>query len=85
MRKNYKLTIFCCFGGCLVQAMVINYLPLLFVVFQDTFGIPIEGIYKDALEHLKAEGMLEINAGQIALTEKGQDLSNYALAQFLLQ
>ena len=32
MRKNYKLTIFCCFGGCLVQAMVINYLPLLFVV-----------------------------------------------------
>ena len=52
--------------------------------FQDTFGIPIEGIYKDALEHLKAEGLLEIRAGQITLTEKGQDLSNYALAQFLL-
>ena len=53
--------------------------------FQDTFGIPIEGIYRDALEHLKAEGLLEVNAGRIALTEKGQDLSNYALAQFLLQ
>ena len=52
--------------------------------FQDTFGIPIEGIYKDALEHLKAEGLLEVRAGQIKLTEKGQDLSNYALAQFLL-
>ena len=52
--------------------------------FQDAFGIPIEGIYKDALEHLKAEGLLEISAGRIALTEKGQDLSNYALAQFLL-
>lgn len=51
--------------------------------FQDAFGVPVEGIYKDALEHLKAEGMLEINAGRIALTEKGQDLSNYALAQFL--
>ena len=51
--------------------------------FQDTFGIPIEGIYKDALEHLKAEGLLEIQAGIIKLTEKGQDLSNYALAQFL--
>ena len=51
--------------------------------FQDTFGVPIEGIYKDALEHLKAEGLLEIRAGQITLTEKGQDLSNYALAQFL--
>ena len=51
--------------------------------FQDTFGVQIEGIYKDALEHLKAEGLLEIRAGQITLTEKGQDLSNYALAQFL--
>ena len=44
MKKNYKLTMFCCFGGCLVQAMVINYLPLLFVVFQDTFGMPLEQI-----------------------------------------
>ena len=51
--------------------------------FQDAFGIPIEGIYKDALDHLKAEEMLEVKAGRIALTEKGQDLSNYALAQFL--
>lgn len=52
--------------------------------FQNAFGIPIEGIYKDALDHLKAEGLLEIRAGRIALTEKGEDLSNYALAQFLL-
>lgn len=52
--------------------------------FQECFGIPIEGIYKDALEYLKSEGLLEISAGKIALTEKGQDLSNYALAQFLL-
>lgn len=44
MRKNYKLTMFCCFGGCLVQAMVINYLPLLFVVFQESFGIPLQQI-----------------------------------------
>lgn len=44
MKKNYKLTMFCCFGGCLVQAMVINYLPLLFVVFQESFGIPLQQI-----------------------------------------
>ena len=44
MKKNYKLTMFCCFGGCLAQAMVINYLPLLFVVFQDTFHLPLEQI-----------------------------------------
>lgn len=52
--------------------------------FQDTFGIPIEGIYKQPLDYLKSEEMIDISAGRIALTEKGQDLSNYALAQFLL-
>ena len=52
--------------------------------FTEAFGIPIEGIYKDAMEYMKAEGLLEISAGRIALTEKGQDLSNYVLAQFLL-
>lgn len=53
--------------------------------FQDTFGIPIDGVYKNALDHLKQEGLLDTSAGRIALTEKGQDLSNYALAQFLIQ
>lgn len=52
--------------------------------FEDVFGIPIEGIYRDALEHLKEEKLLEITAGRIVLTEKGQDLSNYALSQFLI-
>lgn len=52
--------------------------------FQETFNIPIEGIYKDVLEQLKEEGLLDVSAGRIVLTEKGQDLSNYALAQFLL-
>lgn len=52
--------------------------------FQECFGMPIEGVYKSALDHLKAEGLLEMSAGDIRLTEKGQDLSNYALAQFLL-
>lgn len=52
--------------------------------FQNAFGIPVEGVYKEALDHLKEEGLLTICAGRIALTEKGQDLSNYALAQFLL-
>lgn len=52
--------------------------------FQKSFGISIEAIYKDAIERLKKEGLMEVSAGRIALTEKGQDLSNYALAHFLL-
>ncbi len=52
--------------------------------FQEVFGISIDGVYKNVLEHLKEQGLLEVKAGNIALTEQGQDLSNYALAQFLL-
>ena len=52
--------------------------------FEETFGIPIDGIYKAALDHLRDEGLINTSAGRISLTEKGQDLSNYALAQFLL-
>ncbi len=52
--------------------------------FLQTFGIPIDGIYKNALEHLKEQGLIDTSAGRIALTEKGSDLSNYALAQFLI-
>lgn len=52
--------------------------------FEKAFGIPIDGIYKDALEYLKSEELIDTGAGRIVLTEKGMDLSNFALAQFLL-
>lgn len=52
--------------------------------FERSFGISIDGIYKTALDHLKDEGLLDTSEGKIVLTEKGMDLSNYALAQFLL-
>lgn len=52
--------------------------------FQEKFGIPIEGIYYKPLEQLKADGFLEIKEGNIRLTERGEELSNYVLAQFLL-
>lgn len=44
MKKNYKLTMTCCFGSYLVQATVINFLPLLFITFQNQFGIPLQQI-----------------------------------------
>jgi oxygen-independent coproporphyrinogen-3 oxidase len=54
------------------------------VKFEEYFGIPIEGIYGATLDTLKKQELLKISAGTITLTEKGQDLSNYVLAQFLL-
>ena len=44
MKKNYKLTLLCCFGSYLAQATVINYLPLLFITFHESFGIPLQQI-----------------------------------------
>ena len=44
MKKNYKLTMTCCFGSSLVLATVVNFLPLLFVMFHDHLGIPLPQI-----------------------------------------
>lgn len=45
--------------------------------------MPIEAVYQEVLNHLQEEKLLERRAGRIYLTPKGQDVSNYALAQFL--
>ncbi len=44
IRNNSRHTILACYGGYITQAIVNNFLPLLFLIFQDTFGIPIEQI-----------------------------------------
>jgi len=44
MRNNYKQTILSCFTGYIVQAIVNNFLPLLFLTFQRTYDIPLSKI-----------------------------------------
>ena len=51
--------------------------------FMHSFGMPIEAVYQKVLNHLQEEELLERRAGRIYLTPKGQDVSNYALSQFL--
>ena len=41
MKKNYGTTMFCCFAGYVVQAIINNFLPLLFINFQNEFSIPL--------------------------------------------
>ena len=53
--------------------------------FEQNFGIPVEAVYGGVLQHLQEEGLLLKREGRIYLTERGQDLSNYVLAQFLLE
>lgn len=44
MKPNYKKTITACFIGYVVQAIVNNFAPLLFVTFQKTYDIPLSKI-----------------------------------------
>lgn len=44
MLKNYKNTIYACFIGYIVQAVVNNFVPLLFLTFQSQYGISLSKI-----------------------------------------
>ena len=44
MNPNYKRTTYACFIGYIVQAIVNNFVPLLFVTFQSSYGIPLSEI-----------------------------------------
>lgn len=44
MKTDYRKTIYVCFTGYIIQAVVNSFVPLLFVTFQKTYGIPLSQI-----------------------------------------
>lgn len=44
MKDKYQKTIYACFLGYIVQAIVNNFVPLLFLTFQNTYKIPLSKI-----------------------------------------
>ena len=44
MKPTFKTTVTACFIGYIVQAIVNNFLPLLFITLQDCYGIPLSKI-----------------------------------------
>lgn len=44
MKNKYRKTIYACFLGYIVQAIVNNFVPLLFLTFQSTYKIPLSKI-----------------------------------------
>ncbi len=44
MKDKYQKTIYACFTGYIVQAIINNFAPLLFLMFQSSYGIPLEKI-----------------------------------------
>ncbi len=43
-KPNYQRTLYACFTGYIVQAIVNNFIPLLFLTFHDTYGISLSNI-----------------------------------------
>jgi hypothetical protein len=44
MKKPYQKTMYACFIGYIVQAIVNNFVPLLFVTFQTDYRVPLQKI-----------------------------------------
>ena len=44
IRENYNHTLNACYLGYITQAIVNNFIPLLFVTFQSSYGIPLSQI-----------------------------------------
>ena len=44
MNKGYRWTVNACFIGYIIQAIVNNFVPLLFLTFQSSYGIPLSRI-----------------------------------------
>ena len=53
-------------------------------VFEKTFGCTIESIYHEVIRRMKEMGLMEDADGYLRLTERGIDLSNYVMSEFLL-
>ena len=52
-------------------------------VFEKTFGCTIESIYHEVIRRMKEMGLMEDADGYLRLTERGIDLSNYVMSEFL--
>jgi oxygen-independent coproporphyrinogen-3 oxidase len=53
--------------------------------FEERFHTRMDLIYRNVIEELRREGLLDMYEGRVVLTERGMDLSNYAMAKFLLE
>jgi oxygen-independent coproporphyrinogen-3 oxidase len=52
--------------------------------FESKFGRPIDAVYGNTLDKLTKEGLVKTYDGYIKLTEKGLEVSNAVLSEFLL-
>lgn len=65
-QPNYKKTLTACYFGFITQAITANYIPLLFLTFRNTYGIPLEQIALIPLVFFLTQLVVDLAATQFA-------------------
>lgn len=65
-QKNYKKTLIACYLGYITQAIAANFAPLLFLTFQDTYGIGLEKIALIPLTFYLTQFLIDLAATKFA-------------------
>lgn len=65
-QPNYKKTLTACYFGFITQAITANFIPLLFLTFRNTYGIPLEQIALIPLVFFLTQLVVDLAATQFA-------------------
>ena len=65
-RTSYRQTIYACYLGYITQAVVNMFPPLLFLIFQDTFGISLQQITSLVTINFVVQIVVDLIAGKIS-------------------
>ena len=52
--------------------------------FEERFGVRAEDLYEEVTATLRSQGLLETEEGHLRLTDRGIEVSNLVMAEFLL-
>ena len=66
MKLTYRSTILACFTGFIVQAIVNNFIPLLFITFQREYDIPLSRITLLVTANFAVQLLVDLLASRFA-------------------
>ena len=66
VKNSYKHTVFACYGGYITQAVVNNLAPLLFLIFNESYGIPLAQITLLVTVNFAVQLIVDLIAASVA-------------------
>jgi len=71
IKTNYKHTIAACYIGYITQAIINNFIPLLFITFHNTYNISIEKIGLLVMVNFFTQLFVDLIAAKAAVLAEG--------------